>query len=169
MKLSATIVGLSLIAAACSSGPAAPTPEPTDRVCNADFCIEVPVGWTVEVGDGFMAGHHDVAPTETFLTVGLINLEAIVQGAGGSWPASTDEVARAFWTLLEDAGVGSFTRSQRMVGGAERSWGTHETGTMWHLVYPTAPSAGIGVELRAPNDTWETHADAVFASLETVP
>lgn len=154
-----------LVVAACSSGPAAPEVQPTETVCNADFCIDIPQGWTAEIGDGYVSAHHELAPDDTFLTAGLINFEAIVESAGGTWPAPTAEVARAFWTLLEQADVGDFERSQRMVGGAERSWGTHDDGQMWHLVFPTEPSRGIGVELRAPNDSWEAHADIVFESV----
>ena len=85
--------------------------------------------------------------------------------AGGSWPATTAEVSRSFWALLEQAGVGEFERSVRMVGGSERSWGSHEDGPMWHMVFPVGATSGIGVEIRAPNDSWETHADAVFESV----
>ena len=165
MKSLAIVLGTGLVLAACSSGQAAPAVLGTETVCNADFCIDVPDGWTTEVGDGYISAHHDIAPESTFLTAGLINFEAIVESAGGTWPAATDEVARAFWTLLEQADVGEYERSQRVVGGAERTWGTHTDGTMWHLVYPTDPSRGIGVEMRAPNDSWETHADAVFGSV----
>ena len=84
-----------------------------------------------------------------------------------NWPATTAEVSRAFWTLLEEAEVGTFERSVRMVGGAERSWGTHEDGQMWHFLLPVGPTSGIAVEIRAPNGTWETHADAVFESIRT--
>jgi hypothetical protein len=164
-KLLALPVTAFLALAACSSGPSAPPLGTPETVCNADFCIDVPQGWTVELGDGYVSAHHEVAPDETFLTAGLINFEAIVESAGSTWPVPTSEVSRSFWTLLEQANVGDFERSQRMVGGAERSWGTHEDGQMWHLVYPTESSRGIGVELRAPNDTWEAHADTVFASV----
>ncbi|MEZ5175759.1 MAG: hypothetical protein R2823_06090 [Acidimicrobiia bacterium] len=163
------VVGLlAVVATACSSGPGAPAITETTRVCTEKFCVDVPNGWIVEVGDDYLSGHHDVAPDRTYLTAGVVNLEAIVTNAGGSWPATTEEVSRAFWTLLEDAGVGTFSRSQRMLGGAQRSWGRHEDGDMWHLVVPTGGSTGIGVEMRAPNDSWEVHADAVFASVEAI-
>lgn len=150
---------------ACSSGPDAPTAGPGEEVCAATFCVIVPEGWSYEVQDTYISASHELAPTTSFLTAGLINMEAIVQAAGGSWPVGTPEVTRAFWTLLEEAGAGRFERSARMLGGAERSWGTHADGQMWHLVFPTGPSSAIGVELRAPNDSWETHADLVFESV----
>ena len=159
------LIGLALFLAACSQGVTAPDVGQSRTVCSDVFCIDVPDGWDGEVGDTFVALNHVSDPDNTFLTVGVIDQEAIVTGAGGTWPAQTEDVARAFWSLLEASDVGSFTRSQRMVGGAVRSWGDHETGPMWHVVYPTGGSSGIGVELRGPNDSWESHADIVFASI----
>ena len=72
---------------------------------------------------------------------------------------------RSFWALLEQAGVGELDRTQRMVGGAVRSWGTHETDDMWFVLVPVDSVEAVGVEIRGPNDTWETHADAVFPTV----
>ncbi|MDA2978232.1 MAG: hypothetical protein O3B42_00430 [Actinomycetota bacterium] len=163
------VVVFAVVVAACSSGPAAPAIGESQTVCNDAFCIDVPQGWVVDVGEGYVAANHELDGSNTFLTAGVINLEAIVVNAGGIWPQPTAQVARDFWKLLEDAGVGSFERSRRVVGGAERTWGTHEDGVMWHLVYPTGGNSGIGIELRAPNDSWESHADFVFASVEVRP
>jgi hypothetical protein len=129
--------------------------------------VTIPDGWVAEVGDTYISAFHELAPADTFLTAGIVNQRAIVESSGGEWPAPTVDVVRAFWSLLESAGVGEFERSQRLVGGAERSWGRHEDGEMWHLLVPTGATAAIGVEIRAPNDSWESHADAVFASVET--
>ena len=52
-----------------------------------------------------------------------------------------------------------------MVGGAVRSWGSHETGDMWFLLVPIDSVDAIGLEIRAPNDSWESHADVVFPSV----
>lgn len=162
-------IGLLVVAMAlssCTSGPDAPDAAPVNRVCADTFCITMPAGWTAETGPDYISANHSSAPESTFLTAGVINMEAIVQAAGGTWPATTDVVSRSFWTLLEEAGVGTFERSARMLGGAERSWGTHDDGDMWHLVYPTGPTSAIGIELRAPNDSWESHADTVFESVD---
>lgn len=159
--------GILLLVSACSSGPDAPTVAGGDEVCAETFCITVPDGWSYEVGETYVSAAHPVAPENTFLTAGVINMEAIVVNAGGTWPAPTADVTRAFWKLLEDAGAGEFERAARVVGGAQRSWGTHADGQMWHLVYPTGPTTAIGIELRAPNDTWESHADFVFGSVNT--
>jgi hypothetical protein len=162
------VVGFALLVTACSQGVAAPDVGNTATVCSDIFCVDVPDGWAAEVGDTYLAFNHAADPENTFLTVGIIDQGAIVTGAGGSWPASTDDVVQAFWSLLESSDVGSFERSQRMVGGAVRSWGDHETGRMWHVVYPTGGSTAIGVELRAPNDSWESHADVVFTSITPI-
>ncbi|GMQ98363.1 MAG: hypothetical protein BMS9Abin17_0872 [Acidimicrobiia bacterium] len=151
-----------LFVTACSQGVAAPIVTETETVCSDVFCIDVPVGWQAEVGDTYVSLSHISDPENTFLTAGLVDMEAIVTASGGSWPVPTQEVVMAFWSLIEDAGVGSFTRSQRMVGGAVRSWGEHETGTMWHLLYPLEGSSAIAIEMRAPNGSWEAHADVVF-------
>ncbi len=92
-------------------------------------------------------------------------MEAIVEGTGGTWPVSPEDTTRAFWSLLEEADAGTFERSVRRVGGAIKSWGTHTDGEMWHLLYPIEGSRAVGIEMRAPNDSWETHADIVFDSL----
>jgi hypothetical protein len=162
------LISIALFLAGCSPGFTAPDVGLSRTICSDVFCIEVPDGWNGEVGDTFVALNHELDPDNTFLTVGVIDQEAIVTSAGGTWPVQTDDVARAFWSLLEASDVGSFTRSQRMVGGAVRSWGDHESGPMWHVVYPTEGSSAIGVELRGPNDSWESHADVVFASIRRI-
>jgi hypothetical protein len=156
-----------VVVAGCSSGVAAPTPVESFTDCTADFCLAIPDGWIVVNGGDYISAVHEDDPEHTFLTAAVIDLQAIVEASGGSWPARSADVSRAFWTLLEQADVGEFERSGRIVGGAERSWGTHEDGKMWHLIVPTGATSGIGVEIRAPNDSWEAHADVVFASVET--
>lgn len=158
------VVG-SLLVAACSSGPAAPEVSAIETVCNERFCVDVPEGWEAEVGETYLAFHHVLDPNHTFLTAGIADMEAIVTASGGTWPVSVEEATRSFWYLLEDVEVAEFDRSQRLVGGAYKSWGTHVDGDMWYLLHPVEGSAGIGIEMRAPNSSWESHADAVFNSL----
>lgn len=158
-----------LVLAGCSSGVQATTVEPATEFCTDVFCIDVPVGWVGEVGDTFLALNHVADPDSTFLTASVIDMEAIVINAGGIWPVPTDDAVRSFWRLLEDAGEGSLSRTQRMIGGAVRSWGTHSTGDMWFVIVPVQGSTAIGVEIRGPNDSWETHADAVFPTVQPVP
>jgi len=158
------VLGL-VIVTACSSGPTAPQITDIETVCNDQFCVDVPVGWQAEVGDTYLSFHHTAAPDQTFLTVGVSDMEAIVEASGGSWPASTEEATRSFWALLEEADAATFERSTRLVGGAIKSWGTHTDGEMWFLLYPSDGSLAVGIEMRAPNDSWESHADQVFGSL----
>ena len=164
-RMRTLFVGILLAIAACSQGVTAPDVGGTETVCSDVFCVDVPQGWIAEIGDTYLSFSHEMDPANTFLTAGIIDQEAIVTSAGGTWPVTTDGVVSAFWALIDDAGVGSFERSQRMVGGAVRSWGDHETGPMWHVVYPLSGSEAIGVELRGPNDSWESHADIVFATI----
>ena len=164
------LIGIVVFVTACSQGVAAPPVGTASTECTDSFCIDVPEGWEVtDRGPSFVSMNHTSDPDNTFLTAGLIDMEAIVAASGGSWPVPTEDVVVAFWALIENAGVGSYTRSQRLVGGAVRSWGDHETGTMWHLVYPLGDSSAIGVELRAPNNSWESHAAVVFESVTPIP
>lgn len=155
-----------LFLVACSNGADAPPVGNSSTVCTSGFCIDVPEGWDGEVGDTFLSFHHESSPDDTFLTANTVDLEAIVTAAGGTWPATTEESIRSFWSLLDDAGEGELIRTERMVGGAIRSIGTHSTGDMWFVLLSVDGSRGIGIELRAPNRSWETHADAVFSSID---
>ncbi len=137
-------------------------------MCNEAFCIDVPAGWGDEVGDTHVAFHHELAPDSTFLTASMVDMEAIVTAAGGTWPVPPDEVVEAFWALLEDVDEGSLIRTERQVGGAIRSWGRHSTGDMWHVLVPVDGSVAIAVELRGPNASWEEHADVVLPSVEPI-
>ncbi|MGI9584161.1 MAG: hypothetical protein ACR2N7_01055 [Acidimicrobiia bacterium] len=158
-----------VLLAACSSGVQAPAVEPATEFCTDAFCLESPDGWGGEVGDTFLAFNHAADPDNTYLTGSVIDMEAIVTSAGGTWPVPTDDVVRSFWSLLEDAGEGSLTRTQRMIGGAVQSWGTHSSGDMWFVVVPIEGSRAIGVEIRGPNSSWKTHADAVFPTIRPIP
>ncbi len=154
-----------LLATACSSGPSAPEVGELETVCNDQFCVDVPTGWEGEIGETYLAFHHAFDPDHTFLTVGEVDMQAIVEAAGGSWPVSAEEAMLSFWDLLSDSDVAEFERSTRLEGGSWRSWGVHADGEMWYLLHPVEGSRGIGVEMRAPNDSWESHADAVLGSL----
>jgi hypothetical protein len=166
---SSVVVVVALVVVACSSGPSAPPTDPVREVCTEVFCVDVPAGWDGEVADTFISFHHDLLPEGTFLTANVVDIEAIVTAAGGTWPVPTAEAVTAFWSLLEDVDEGELARTERMVGGAVRSWGRHSTGDMWYLLLAVEGSTGIGVEMRAPNDSWEAHADVVFSSVAPVP
>ncbi len=155
-----------VVSAACSSGPTAPPIDETEIACIEEFCISYPVGWEVETGEGFISFSHSAAPGVALATAAPVNMEAIVENAGGSWPAPTDEVAAAFWQLLEDAEVAELARVERLTGGSFRSEGSHEDGRLWHLLVPTSGTEAVAVEVRGPNTSWETHADVFFGGVE---
>lgn len=159
----AVLVAVALVAAACAaSGPSAPPVEGTEVVCNDLFCATYPQGWEVlEVGDTFIRFAHPADPERILASVGVNNLEALVVASGRSWPADAETAARAFWDLLAASDVGELVDLRRVPGGAIRSQGTYEGGRMWFGLVPTSVDRGIGVEMRAPNLSWEDHA-AVF-------
>ncbi len=158
---------LLLVLAACSSGPEAPFVDGVDMVCIEPLCITYPAGWdVVEKGAGFIAFAHPDALEQALATVGPLNMQAVVEGAGGSWPAPTEEVVRSFWRLLEEADVATFGRMERLTGGAFRSEGTYEDGRLWHLLIPGTRNGGVGVEIRGPNASWQSHADVFFSKVQ---
>lgn len=162
-------MAFALVATSCSSGPAAPEPAPVSTVCTDAFCAEIPAGWGDEVGDTHIAFHHEDLPEGTFLTANVVDMEAIVVASGGTWPVPVEAVVEAFWSLLESVDEGELRRTERQVGGAIRSWGSHSTGDMWHVLVPVSGTRAIGVELRGPNGSWEAHADVVFATVAPIP
>lgn len=158
-------IGLVLVVVACSAGPSAPPVEPVERVCSDLLCANVPDGWEVEVGEGYLALRHPAAPEQAIATASPINMEALVGATGGSWPAATEDVVRSFWQLLEEAGVARFERQERLTGGAFRSEGSYEAGWLWHLVIPGIGNDAIALEVRGPDRSWEAHADVIFGDV----
>ncbi len=158
---------LLLVLAACSTGSEAPPVDGVDMVCIEPLCIAYPAGWeVVEEGAEFIAFAHPDALEQALATVGPLNMQAVVEGAGGSWPAPTEEVVRSFWQLLEEADVASFESMERLTGGAFRSEGNYEEGRLWHLLIPGTQSGGVGVEVRGPNASWQSHADVFFSKVQ---
>ncbi len=158
---------LLLVLAACSSGPEAPLVDGVDMVCIEPLCITYPAGWdVVEEGAGFIAFAHPDALEQALATVGPVNMQAVVESSGRSWPAPTEEVVRSFWRLLEEADIATFGRMERLTGGAFRSEGTYEDGRLWHLLIPGTRNRGVGVEVRGPNASWQSHADVFFSNVQ---
>ena len=73
---------------------------------------------------------------------------------------------RAFWQLLEEADVAGFERMERLTGGVFRSEGSYENGMLWHLLIPGTGTRAVGIEVRGPNRSWETHANIFFGNVE---
>jgi hypothetical protein len=154
-----------LVAVACSTGPTAPAVTDTDIACIEELCLLYPVGWEVETGDAYIAFSHPAAPGRALATAAPVNMEALVENAGGSWPAPTEDVVAAFWQLLEEADVATFGHMERLTGGSFRSEGSYEDGRLWHLLIPGEGSRAVAVEVRGPNASWEDHADLFFSAV----
>ncbi len=92
-------------------------------------------------------------------------MEGLITATGGTWPRTTDDVVRALWELLDDgnAELGSL---RLLSDGSVRSFGTFGGGRMWHRLAPVGGERAVGVEVRAPNSSWESHADVFLDGLE---
>lgn len=159
-------LGLVIVVAACTTGPSAPPVRSGEEVCGERFCVAAPDGWDVEFGERYLAFTHPDAPDRAKATISGVNMQALVENAGGMWPASTEDAVMSFWQLLEEAGVAQFERLERLTGGAFRSEGTHDAGMLWHLLIPVSGSDAVGFEVRGPNRSWQSHADAFFSDVE---
>ncbi len=157
---------LTLIAAACgSSGPAAPPVGTAELVCGGNFCVEYPTSWElVEQTPEFVSLRHPLAPDDVVATVGQVNMEGIVNGAGKEWPQTTDSVVRSFWTLIDGGGAELATVTPLQDGSVE-SFGTFAGGRLWYRLTPLEGRRAVGVEVRGPNSSWETHAELILGSL----
>lgn len=160
---------LAAFATSCSTGPAAPTAEAGELVCNANFCVTAPAGWVVvEQGGEFTRFAHGETD-DAQATVAPVNMEVIVEQAGGTWPTQPENVVRAFWDLLDDAGSASFGSLTFAGDGSVRSRGSYEDGRMWYRLIPLEGPRGLGMEVRGPDSTWQAHADVFLDSLVVTP
>jgi len=155
---------LLLLLASCTQGPVAPPSGEAKVACIDPVCISYPGSWDVgERGPDFITFSHPGGSGRALATVGPVNMQAVVESAGESWPVTADRVVLAFWQLLEDADVASFERMERLIGGGFRSEGSYEDGRLWHLLIPGQGSDAIAIEVRGPNPSWDPHADVFFA------
>ncbi len=151
-----------MLVASCGGGPNAPVIAATQQVCIADFCVDYPDGWTVaETGERFVSFTH-ADSADVIATVGRVNLEGIAVNAGASWPVAPRDVVELLWSIL-DGGEAELANVMLEQGGVYDSWGFISSGRLWHRLVPVTPSKGFGVEVRAPNSSWESHAN-VFRS-----
>lgn len=162
------MVALALLAS-CGTGPQAPLAVAGDLVCNAGYCVMAPTGWDViENGEDFTRFAHGATP-EAMATVAPVNMEAVMVQSGGSWPAPAESVVRAFWELLDAAGSASFGSLEFAADGSVSSRGSYESGRLWYRLIPLTGSRGLGIEVRGPNSSWQSHADVFLGSLAVVP
>lgn len=160
------LLALVFVVAGCAStGPDAPDPQTAETACIDAFCIDHPGDWDVEVGDGYIEFRHPLAPDVAKATAALINMEAIATAAGGTWPATPEDVSRAFWLLVEEGDGAELATIERIPGGSIRTFGSQAEGRLWHLLLPVESATAVGVEVRGPNSTWEAHADVFFGGV----
>ena len=166
--LTVPLVVAALLTGCGDSGPDAPPPAATESLCGATFCVAYPGDWEiVEQTDEFVSLRHPVAPEEVLATVGPVNMEGLVTAAGGEWPQQPDAVVRSFWDLIDDGNAEMSTMTPLSDGSVE-SFGSFGGGRMWYRLVPVEFSDAIGVEMRAPNSSWSTHAEVLLAGLAPV-
>ncbi|MDX1691741.1 MAG: hypothetical protein R3290_12035 [Acidimicrobiia bacterium] len=160
-------VVVALVAAACGgeAGPEAPPVGAVETSCSETACVDHPAGWDVEVGETYLAFRHPDDPERVVASVGDVDMAALVETVGGEWPAPPRAAIEAFWDLIGGGEDASLDGIETRDDGAIRSEGELEGLRMWHLLVPGFARTGIGVEVRAPNDSWEAHADVFLGSL----
>jgi hypothetical protein len=137
-----------------------PRLDPSRR-CASDFCIDYPNDWEIEVGEDFILLNH---PLGAEASVGRIDMQGVVEGAGGTWPADSEETMRSFWVLLDDLGEADL-EELTMTDSAVDTEGRLDDRRLWHRLLPTSPLRAVGAELRAADSTWEAHAVIITRSL----
>jgi len=164
LRLAVLFAALTLIGTACSSGPVAPALGFAEEVCIPDFCVGYPSDWeVVELGELFVSFAHPAGP-DVVATVGRVNLEGVVVNAGGLWPQSARNVVDQLWSLL-DGGDAELDDVSLVSDGSYDSSGFIGSGRLWHRLVPVTATQGYGVEVRAPNATWEPHAEVFRQNL----
>ena len=159
---------MGFVVSACgASGPEAPNYTDLDQACTTKFCVAYPAGWEViDSGDGFMSFSHP-AGEGILATVGRVNLEGIATNSGLTWPAQTEDVVTGLWSLFD--GGGAELESVELVAiGEYDSAGSISSGRLWHRLIEVTASRGYGVEVRAPNPSWDGHADAFRAGFTLI-
>ena len=163
----AWVVLLITACGASDSGPEAPEVGETAVACADEFCVEYPVSWTVEEGETFLAFDHPLDPDRLLASAGSVDMAALVEAVGGTWPAEPEDAVSAFWSLIGggEASVDEITTED----GRVLSEGTLEGLRMWYLLVPIGGGEAVGVEVRAPNRTWAGHAEVFRSGLTISP
>lgn len=159
-----------LVAVACSSGPQAPSVNGSDLVCVESFCASYPNGWSFATGSDFVAFQiDDVDLVNVVANAAGFDPQGVVEAVGGTWPAPTRQVSEAFWQLLADGSGASLDEIVVLDDGSVRSRGGFDGGVLWHRMIINPDGSGIGIEMRAPNSSWEPHADVFLNGLVVQP
>jgi hypothetical protein len=168
-RLITGLASLALVATACGGGPDATAVGDTELVCTETFCAEIPADWNViDSGDGYVSFAHPLDPEALLATVGPVNMEGLVTANGGTWPQTVAGVVEVFWEAADggNADLGTLTV---LPDGSVESFGAFGGGRMWTRLIPLTISEAIGVEMRAPNSSWASHADVLLDSVQVLP
>lgn len=162
------LVGVVLLAGACSAGPEAPPVAGTELVCTETFCISSPSDWMVEdTGEDYVVFHHPLDPDTIRATASGVNMEGLVTANGGTWPQGVSGVVDVFWASL-DGGKASLAEQRALEDGSVESVGAFQDGRLWFRLIGLDSVDGLGVEVRGPNSSWESHAKVFLDSFGPV-
>lgn len=158
----ATLIVFTMVLVACSgaTGTRAPEVGALDTACAEIFCLSYPRGWLAEAGGTFVTLRW---PDDDAVlgSAGTVDLDALVAAGGGTTTATPERAVEAFWQLLGEGQAASMESLAVRPDGSVWSQGTLEGGRLWHALIPLGGNEAIGVEVRAPNTSWESHADAI--------
>lgn len=161
-----SLVGVVVLATACSTGPDAPPVAGSELVCTDTFCISSPPDWVVEeTGDTYVVFHHPSDPDKIRATASGVNMEGLVTANGGQWPQDVSGVVDVFWASL-DGGNATLAEKRALEDGSVESVGAFEDGRLWFRLIGLDSVNGLGVEVRGPNSSWEAHAEVFLDSFE---
>ncbi len=168
-RLITALISTALVLAACGTGAEAPIVDASEPVCTDTFCAEYPLGWELtDQGDTFISLRHPLDPETLMATIGPVNMEGLVTANGGTWPQTVSGVVEAFWRAA-DGGNAELATSTVLPDGSVESFGVFRGGRMWARLIPLSTTDAIGVEMRGPNRSWETHAAMFLDSVVVVP
>ena len=168
-RLLVAFLALVVAVAACGGGPDATPVSDPELVCTDSFCAQYPADWeVVDEGATFVSFAHPLDPDVLLATVGPVNMEGVVTANGGIWPQTVSGVVEIFWDAADggNADLGTLTV---LPDGSVESFGAFGGGRMWTRLIPLDTTNAIGVELRAPNSSWEPHARVLLDGVVPVP
>jgi len=168
-RTAAVAAAVTLVLVACGGGTDAPVVAAVDLVCADTFCVQHPVVWElVDQGSDFVTFRNRLDPEVLLASVGPVNMEGVVIANGGTWPQTVAGVVEVFWDAA-DGGDAELATLTVLPDGSVEAFGAFGGGRMWTRLIPIDTTHALGVELRAPNSSWEPHARVLLDSLTPVP
>ena len=160
---------LFVVAAACSSGVTAPQPGELETVCADEFCVTYPDDWDAEPSETFVTFSHPLDPLTVVASASGVDMQGVMQAGDEPWPAPPDRVARTFWRLLDEGGSAGLGEIETLDDGSVATEGSFEDGRLWWRMIPVDGPDAIGIEVRAPNGSWDDHAAIFLEGLTLLP